>query len=436
VGRHRLGAGAHADAVVPLLRAARSNRRSGRPHMALFAGRLALVAATATDRQMARVEARQQMAAALLEEDQPEAAAALLSSEGGEWRMDRRSRARDSVLRARAAMETGDLDQAEALLDRAAAAYEATRDRSGMVETAQQQAALRRLRGHPMRAAERYTRVLRLTRDHELNERVEAFAGRLQCLVAAGRVARAARDRPRLQEAARQSQDTRSIALSSFASGLLHLVEGEPQPGERHLRTALALAATTGDDRFQVQCHNVLGEIARQVGDLGAAKQRYVKAARIARRKKWGPAAAVAHLNLALLHLGSDDTQARCEHRAAAELVGTDSSHWVRIFVALLSAIWAAEDRDITAASGHIQDAVEAGLARMPLPDARQLLDRVARHARAAGARYLEARVLELAGGLVVDPSREEPSAEVPVVAPEDPADLPTVLMRAPVLQD
>lgn len=436
VGRHRLGAGDPSEAVVPLLRAARSHLASGRPHIGLLAGRLALEAASATDRQMARVEARQQIAEALLERDRPGDAAALLSTDGGQWRMDRRSRARDCVLRARAAMETGDLDAAEALLDKAAAAYEATRDRPGMVETAKQQAALQRLRGRPIRAARRYTRVLRLTRDHELNERVEAFAGRMQCLIAAGHIERAARDRQQLQEAARQSQDTRSIALSAFACGLLHLVSGEPEPGERHLRTALALAVTVGDDRFQVQCQNVLGEIARQVADFDQATLRYSRAARIAGRKAWGPAAAVAHLNLALLHLGRDDARARREHAAAKRMVGSGSSHWIRIFVALLSAIWASEDGAVDAAREHLQDAVEAGLARMPLPDGRVLLSRLARHARAAGAAYLEARALELAGGLEVrgGVEREDPTGEIPRIFNEDPAEFPTELMAVPDL--
>ena len=49
-------------------------------------------------------------------------------------------------------METGKLDAAENLLKKAATDYEATRDRSGVVETAQQQAALHRLQGKPMAA--------------------------------------------------------------------------------------------------------------------------------------------------------------------------------------------------------------------------------------------------------------------------------------------
>ena len=437
VGRHRLGAGAPEKAVVPLLRAARSNLASGRPHMALIAGRLALEASSAADRQMARVEARQQMAAALLELDLPQDAAELLSTAGGAWRMDRRSMARDCVLRARAVMETGDLDQASVLLDRAAAAYESTRDRPGMVECAQQQAALFRLRGRPMAAAERYTRVLRMAREHELNEQVAAFAGRMQCFVAAGRIDRAKRDRPRIQEAARKSQNTRSIALASFASGLVHLVDGEPELGERNLRTALALAATLGDDRFQVQCQNVLGELARQVGDIEQAKRRYTQAVRVSRRKQWGPAGAVAHLNLALLHLGTDDAVARREHAAAIALVGTDSSHWVRIFVALLSAIWSAEAGDVAAARRSLRVAVDAGLSRMPLPDARVLLERVAHHAHASGDARLAARARKLAGRLQVRTTGdfEGPSVEISHVEPEDPAELPTDVFPAPDLE-
>ncbi|MBO84508.1 MAG: hypothetical protein CL927_04065 [Deltaproteobacteria bacterium] len=436
VGRHLLGAESHNDAVVPLLRAARSNLASGRPHMAMLAGRLALQAATAADRQMARVEARQLIAAALLEQGKPEQAAMLLSDSGGEWRMDRRSRARDSLLSARAAMGLGNLPEAKDLLQRAASAYESTRDRSGTIETAQQQAALFRLRGHPLRAADRYTRVLRQAREQDLNERVQALAGRIQCLVAAGQTQRARRDRPRLQAAARQSQDTRSIAVASFASGLLYFVEGKYELADRHLRTALALGATVGDVRFQVQSHNVLGEIARHAGEREKAAAHYSRALRTARRRAWIPAAAVAHLNLAMLHLGHDDAAARREHEAALELVGADSSHWVRIFVALLSVVWAAESGRIDDARASLQDAVEAGLARMPLPDAHVLLERVARHARSVGAAYLEARALELGGSLVVDsrPPRDSDEAEIPDLLMEDPADLPTDVMPSPDL--
>ena len=101
VGRHLLGAESYNDAVVPLLRAARSNLASGRAHMALLAGRLALQAATAADRQMARVEARQLIAAALLERA-PEQAEHCWPT-GRWWRMDRRSR-QGHPLSARAAM--------------------------------------------------------------------------------------------------------------------------------------------------------------------------------------------------------------------------------------------------------------------------------------------------------------------------------------------
>ena len=71
---------------------------------------------------MARVEARQLIAAALLEQDAPEQAALLLADGGGEWRMDRRSRARDCLLSARAAMGVGSLGEAERLLRQAASA--------------------------------------------------------------------------------------------------------------------------------------------------------------------------------------------------------------------------------------------------------------------------------------------------------------------------
>jgi len=428
VGSHRLGAGAFAEAVVPLLRATRSSLASGRAEIGLRASRLALEAATGADRQMARVEARQLMAEALLELHRPAEAAELLTSTGEAWRMDRRSRARDAILRARAATATGELDAAARLLDSAAAGYEATRDRPGMALAALEQARLHRVSGHPLRAAERYSRMLRIVRDRDLNMRVEALSGRIECFVAAGRIAQAQADLQELQEVARQSQDTRNIARSAFVTGVLRLTLDEHHLAERHLRTALALAATLGDDRMQMECHNVLGETARLLGDHDTAASRYRQAVRVARRKGWGPPAAVAHLNLALLHLGVDDVASRREHAAAAALIDADNSHWVRIFVALFSACWAAEADRMELARAHLQDAVEAGLARLPLPDAGVLLSRLAHAAGQGGASYLEARARELSGELQLPTPDALPTVRLRPV--EDPAEEPTVLFE------
>jgi len=436
VGSHRLGAENYAEAVVPLLRATRSNIASGRAEIALRAARLALEAATGADRQMARVEARQLMAEALLKLDRPGEAAALLASSGEDWRMDRRSRSRDAILRALAARATGALDTAARLLDGAAAGYEATRDRPGMARAALEQARLHRLSGHPLRAAERYSRMLRIVRDRDLNLRVEALSGRIECFVAAGRIVPARTDLQQLQQIARQSQDTRNIARSAFVAGLLRLTDNEYDQAERHLRTALALAATLGDDRMQMECHNVLGETARLVGDRETAARRYGRAVRVARRMGWAPPAAVAHLNLALLYLGVDDTVAQQETAAAASLIDADNNHWVRVFVALFSACWAAESAQMAQARNHLQDAVEAGLARLPLPDAGVLLARLADAAQAGGAAYLEARARELSGELQfpsLDAHKSAASAQateaatVRVTPREDLCDLPTV---------
>ena len=104
--------------------------------------------------------------------------------------------------------------------------------------------------------------------------------------------------------------------------------------------------------------------------------------------------------------------------------------------MALLSVVWATESGRLDDARTALQDAVEAGLARMPLPDAHVLLQRVAHHAQGRGAAYLEARALELAGSLVVDSpaSSVELPAEIPGILVEDPADLPTDVMPLPDL--
>ncbi len=426
LGRHRLGANEYADAVTPLLRAARSNIAAGRPELALVAGRLALDAAMGADRRMARVEARQQMAEALLELDRASEAADLLKRTGEDWQMDRRSKARDCVLWARAAMAVGEFPTAARLLDWAATAYEATQDRAGQIETAHGQAILQRLSGHPLAAAERYSRVLRLNRSSDMHARVSALAGRIECLLTGGRHTAVHKDLLLLQETARRSQDTRNIARAAYVSGLVLHDEGKNFGSERQLRTALALAATIGDDRLLVDCHNVLGEVARALGDDAEARERYQHAVRVSARRGWRRSEAVAHINLCLLALDRSRREAEHEHAAAAALVSTDNGHWVRIFVCLVSAIWATEDGNIDVAREQLQQSVEAGLARLPMADARRLLERLAARARTRGAVYLAARAQELGGDLQITDTDADIAVHRLGSPLEDAADQPT----------
>jgi hypothetical protein len=139
----------------------------------------------------------------------------------------------------------------------------------------------------------------------------------------------------------------------------------------------------------------------------------------------------VAHLNLAMLHLGEDDAAARREHAAAADLIDQDNNHWVRIFVALFSACWSAEAGSMELARTQLQDAVEAGLARLPLPDAGVLLSRLANAARVGRAHYLEARARELAGELQLPLPEPVPAVHLP--ADEDLSEAPTVIFKRTV---
>ena len=76
----------------------------------------------------------------------------------------------------------------------------------------------------------------------------------------------------------------------------------------------------------------------------------------------------------------------------------------------------------------HYSEAVEAGLARLPLPDAGVLLSRLAHAAGQGGASYLEARARELSGELQLPTPDALPTVRLRPV--EDPAEEPTVLFE------
>lgn len=416
VGRHRLAAEDPQQAVTPLLRASRTSLAAGRPSLAALAAELALDAATRVDRRMARVEARQHLAAALLKLGRPAEVARLLGVVGGAWQMDRRSQAQDCLLRARAAMALGELAEAGRLLERGAAGFEATQDRPGMMESAAGQAQLHRLAGRPEAAAERYTRMLRLNTGQDAASEVVALAGRIECRLAAG-VRDVEADLQRLRRVARLTGDTRSIARAAFVAGLAHHRRGRPGAAERQLRTALALAATLGDDRLLVDCHNVLGEVARQSAQLTRADRAYAEAARTALRHGWRREAAIAELNRSLVQVTRRDVaQARAHHLRAAELLRLEPTHWAQIFVALLDALWAVDDERHVDALTAMDRAEARGLPRMRVPDAVFLLQRIDGWSRSPAVR---ARARELLGV----------SAPLPppvVAATHDAADPPT----------
>ncbi len=392
-GEHRLRAGECARAVPPLLRASRSALLEGRPTIARTAAALALDAATTADLAMARVEARQRLAEALLELDLPEEAATLLSPDREALTMDRRSRARDAVLRSRAAIALGDSVLGSQLLAEAARAYEATRDWPGLVETAHGQAIIYRLQGDPERAAERFDRMQRLNKHVDTRLDLLAHAGRIESRLAAGRLRGLEADARRLRFAAQDTGDTRNIAQAHYTTGAVCLRLRRLDAAERHFRTALALAAVQGDDRLEVSCENALGEVFRYSGDSVGARQRYARAAVVAERNGWMLVAAVARINLALLALATEREPAVREVGRAAVLLDAHDAHWGWLFVGVLRALWCAEDGDFHGCSDWLDRAERCGLGRVSSPDLWQPLERLAHRAATQGWGELARRV-------------------------------------------
>ncbi len=414
LGAHLVAAGEPARALAPLLRASRSALLGGRPGIAREAAVLALDAAAAVGRPMARIEARQRLAEALLELDRPAEADRLLADE---LPMDPRSRARDALLRARAAIASGRAADGSRLLTEAATAFEATRDWPGLVETAHGQATLYRLQGRPDKAAERYDRMRKLNRGLDHRAEVLALAGGIEARVAAGRLEGLDAEATRLRRLAQDGGDTRNLAQANYVSGLVALRVRRLDPAERHFRTALALAAIQGDDRLELACENALGEVLRYSGDAAGARSRYARAADVAERNGWRAVAAVSRLNLSLLALSPDPAGAKAQVDRAEALLSDQGTHWAWLFVGVLRALWAAEAGDPDACGRWLDRAEGAGLGRLASPDVWLPLERLGTEAARRGWRDLARRAsrgalagLPAAGAdLDLDPEPEGP---------------------------
>lgn len=397
-GLHRLHAGQSDRAVAPLLRAARTTLAEGRPNLAIDAGRLAIAAADRSGVAMARVEARQRMAEALLDLDRPQEATGVLDAARRGTHLDRRSRANVDVLGARAAIATGELDRARALLDRAATTFEATRDWKGLVDTAHGQGALFRLEGRPDDAADRFSRMLRINRGKNTRAEVLALVGLIEARIAAGRLSGLGREVTRLREVATGSGDTRNIAHATYVGGLLHLRRRDLQQADRYFQTARALAATLGAGRLHLSCINNLGEVARYRGDLAQASRCYEQAERLASEQGWAAVGAVARLNLGVVALHTRQDALALEHiERATQLLHDHPRHWGWLFIGLVRAMSAAQAGDHRTCQGWWSVAVERGLGRVQSPDLWIPLERLGTAAAAHGWTDIARRAAQLA---------------------------------------
>jgi hypothetical protein len=199
-----------------------------------------------------------------------------------------------------------------------------------------------------------------------------------------------------------QSGDTRNLARSSYAEGLWALRYSRLTLAEASFRRALALAATNGDDRLQLACENALGEVLRFGHHASAAAVVYGRAARLAERRNWGPVAALARINLALLGWQeSERGAAEREVERAAESLREHPGHWAWIFIHLLRGVWAARDGSPEGAQVALEAALSQGLGRIRIPDAVEPCRELWDHARREGWAALGTMVLRT--GLVED---------------------------------
>ncbi len=386
LGRHRLNAGEPGRAVAPLLRTCRTAIEEDRPGVALDAARLAEVAADRAGVPMAWVEARQHQVEALLSLERVDTARRVLEQT---WRMghvDRLSEARLRALEARAALASGALETAREQLRRASAIFEALRDRAGRVLTAHGQAILHRIEGRPDRAAERYARMVRLNAGQDPRREVLGLVGLAESRLAAGRLEGLDALVARLRAVARESGDTRNIAQAVYTAGLLQLRRRRLDEARRSFETARALAATLGTHRLRIACEHHLGEVLRYRGDLDGAEAAYERAALRGEARGWKAHAAVARLNLALLHVQRGAVMAaRTQVDRADRLLQAHPRHWAWLYVGLVRAMWAAEEGDEAACRAWWSVARDRGLGSLRLPDLWLPLERLATAAAERG---------------------------------------------------
>lgn len=365
VGTHRLHAGEPGAAVIPLLRAARRTHEEGRFSLSMRSAKLGKHAADLSGGASAKAEARIRMADTLLAQGRTKEAIGIIREAQDLGHLDRRTQARLWVRLGEAECLRGNLEAAHQYLQSAEVAFEATRDREGLMETASSMAKLKKLEGRPTEAARHYARMLRLNRNDRRVE-VQALRGLVDARSASGRLEGVEPLVQRLRESALATGDTRCIALATFAAGLVQLARQDVESGERHFHTARALAATVGDDRLQLDSENNLGEAYRLRGDLRAAERMYKSVVRLATERKWPISVAVAHLNLCMVSLEREKMDfARIAIDQAEASLQQNPRHWAWLFIGTMRSMWAAEDGDEPTCRAWWSVANERGLGRM-----------------------------------------------------------------------
>jgi tetratricopeptide (TPR) repeat protein len=237
---------------------------------------------------------------------------------------------------------------------------------------------------------------------------VQALSGLVDALLATDRLDGAEIHVNRLSRVANESGDTRNIAQASYSAGLLYLRWRNLEEAENAFRQSLALAATLGDDRLQLDCQNCLGEVFRYRGRFREAEDLYQSSARFARERGWDSRSAIAHINMALISLEiGEERRARTAVDSAAMVLLNHPQHWTWIYVALARSLWAARDGDESACRGWWSVARERGLERVRDADQKLPLELLAEATERLGLHDISRRARELSeeAAMSLDPS-------------------------------
>jgi tetratricopeptide (TPR) repeat protein len=396
VGMHRLRSGDPDGALGPLLAAARTMTLGGRARDAIRAAALAIEAADATSQPAGQLEARRLHAEALVEAGEPARGAPLLTYalRGGEG--DRLGRARLRLALGRAARKTGDHETAHRELEGAWAAFDALRDRIGLLSAATQRAKQLRAEGRHHLAATHWADVLRLNRG-DLTVEAEALNGLVEALILEGRLENVDREALRLQRVSRASGDTRRVAEAAATMGILCLVRDAHDEAERHLVAASATAATLGADRLHARCRMLLGRVYRRRHRLDDAEDVASWLVRFASERGMHVTEAEGRVDLAHVWLERGDHARAAEalEAGARALEGTPR-HGLWVQVSLLHALLAAERDDEAACVAAWERAREHGLdPSAPPRDVWPIVDTLGRTVMVRAWRTMAARLAD-----------------------------------------
>ena len=319
---------------------------------------------------------------------------------------------------AHADRNLGRLEEAKRLLENAEATFEATRDREGLIDTAEAIGRVFRIEGRPVDAARRYAKMLRLNRGDKRTE-VQALHGLVDSRTASGRLEDIDPLVQRMREAALATGDTRRIAKATFVAGLVRLALKDFEDAEKHFHTTRALSVTVGDYRLQIESENNLGETLRLKGEIKEAERVYEGVARFAEENNWSLPAAIAHLNLTIINLSREDPSFARIHLDQAEAhIQNHPKHWAWLVIGLIRAGWAAESADENTCRAWWSVAIDRGLGRIISGDLVEPLSRVASAAERNGWNDIASRAVSYREAILHTPSNGASEGDVDIQNP------------------